>query len=272
MCRLLALINSKVKEARITLDCFRNLAKTGKVPPKSAIGHKDGWGIAAYKKGEVVYFFKNKDNALDDEEYQKTVDKLEKIKPNVIIGHLRKSSCGLNKIENTHPFDNGNYIFCHNGTIFNSNEIPLNDKFRKFAKGETDSEKLFLYILQILKESKKSTSKITESVILKAIVRIRNYMDYTAMNFIFSDGEFLWTLRDFNENNAIVKKENLGDYYSLYVGLNKKRKSIVVSSEVLRLESTEWKEIKNKELIQINLLTGKISNQNSNQEDLNNKR
>lgn len=263
MCRLLALINSKGEEAWTTLDRFRNLAKTGKVPPKSAIGHKDGWGIAAYKKGEVVYFFKNKDNALDDEEYQKTVHELEKINPNAIIGHLRKSSCGLNKIENTHPFENGNYIFCHNGTIFNSGKIPLNDEFRKLAKGETDSEKLFLYILQILKESKKSTPKITESAILRAIARIRNNMDYTAMNFIFSNGEFLWALRDFNENNAIVKKENLGDYYSLYVGLNKKRKSLVVSSEVLKLESAEWKEIKNKELIKINLLTGEISNQDS---------
>lgn len=263
MCRLLALINSDKMESRTILDCFRNLAESGKVPPSSTKGHKDGWGIAAYKKGEVVYFFKNKDNALDDEEYQKTVDKLEKINPNVITGHLRKSSCGLNKIENTHPFENGNYIFCHNGTVFNSDKIPLNDKFRKFAEGETDSEKLFLYILQILKESKKSTPKITKNAILRAITRIRNNMDYTAMNFIFSDGEFLWTLRDFNENNAVVKKENLGDYYSLYVGLNKKRKSIVVSSEVLRLESMEWREIKNKELIQINLLTGEISNQNS---------
>lgn len=263
MCRLLALINSDKMESRTILDFFRNLAESGKVPPSSTQGHKDGWGIVAYKKGNVVYFVKSKDNAFDDKKYLKSVDKIEKINPSVIVGHLRKSSCGLNKKENNHPFIKGNYVFCHNGTVFNSDKIPLNDKFRKFVKGETDSEKLFLYILQILKESKKSTPEKTKNTILKAIVHIRNNIDYTAMNFIFSDGEFLWALRDFNENNANVKKENLGDYYSLYVGLNKKRKSIVVSSEVLILESTEWKEIKNKELIQINFLTGEISNQNS---------
>lgn len=257
MCRILS-ISGKIeyKEISLILKKFQRLAEYGKVPGDSEGGHKDGWGILAYKKGQPCLFVRNYKNAFNDSEYLKATESLKDKKSDMIISHLRKASVGIKNINNAHPFVYSNHSFCQNGTVFDSKKIPLNEKSRKMLKGTTDSERLFAFVLQNLRDSKKTNPAAIRMAIEKSIKYIRNNFDFTAMNVVFSDGKHIWALREVNEENKFVKKYKLMKYYSLFLGSGKGFN--VISSEKLAARGTKWKALKNHELVEIFWGNGKI--------------
>lgn len=257
MCRIVA-ISGKIeyKEAAEILHKFQRLSEYGKVAKGSTNGHKDGWGILAYEKGDPFLLAKNYRNAFRDSKYLKAREKLEGKNANIIISHLRKASVGVKNINNAHPFVYDNYSFCQNGTIFGSEKIPLKTKFKKIIKGKTDSEKFFAYILQFLGEYKKINSNAVRSAIKKSITCVRTNFDFTAINMIFSDGKYIWALREVNEKNKYVIEQKMFNYYSLFIGTGKKDN--IVCSERLLLKDIKWKTVKNHELIEINVSNKKM--------------
>jgi hypothetical protein len=50
-----------------------------------------------------------------------------------LIAHVRAKTIGVNSIQNTHPFERGNYILAHNGTLKNYNAL-----LRKYDLNATD--------------------------------------------------------------------------------------------------------------------------------------
>ncbi|TAN57703.1 hypothetical protein EPN15_03250, partial [Patescibacteria group bacterium] len=138
MCRILSLSgNYKKERAALIFRSFRKLAKDGKVYDGMAKGHRDGWGIGSYLDDNNVFLLKRPTNALIGKGFKKTVDRVLCDKPNVVISHLRKASTGVKKKDNSHPFYRDGFLFCHNGTIFNSINIPLRSDFKKNIKGQT---------------------------------------------------------------------------------------------------------------------------------------
>lgn len=250
MCRMIS-ISGKIeyKKTLLILKKFQRLAKYGKVPTGFKKGHKDGWGVLAYKKGYSIIFVKSCKDALENTGYSKAIAKLKSHKPNIIISHLRKASIGVNNINNTHPFVYKKYSFCQNGTIFESENIPLKGRFKNLVKGETDSEKFFFFILQFIDGCKKPNSNAVIDTIGKAIIYVRDNFDFTAINIIFSDGKYVWASREINEKNRYVLKEKLMDYYSLFIGSN--REYTIVCSEKLPLKDVKWRALKNHELVEI---------------------
>lgn len=250
MCRLLS-ISGKIKysETLTIAKKFRQLAEDGNVPTGTSRGHKDGWGIMAYEKGAVFLFSKNYHDAFADAKYLKIVEGLGGRQPNIIIGHLRKAFVGAKNVNNAQPFVEKNYAFCHNGTILTSEKIPLKNKFKKIIKGETDSEKFFAFLMQLLAEYKKPTSAVIRCSIRKAVNYVRKNSDFTAINMIFSNGKITWAMREINEKNSTVIEKKLIDYYSLYIG--KGNLCRIVSSEKLALKNIKWKPMRNHELIQM---------------------
>jgi len=229
---------------------FQRLGEYGKVPNNSEAGHKDGWGIVAYEEADLCLFDRNNKSALEDKVYLKTVEKLENKNTDIIIGHLRKVSIGAKNINNTHPFVEKNYSFCQNGTIFESEAIPLENKFKKIIKGSTDSERFFVYILQILNKYKKSDAASVRKAIKKAVGYLRKNFDFTAVNMVFSDGKYIWGLREINVKNKFVKEENLSNYYySLFFGEGDGYS--VISSEKLGGNEIKWRAMENHELVEL---------------------
>lgn len=248
MCRILSISGKieyqKTKEA---LEKFQELAERGKVPGDAKGGHKDGWGIVAYRKKRPIFQTRNYKNAFCDPGYQESVNKLEKYNFKIIVAHLRKASVGVKNINNTHPFVLGKYSFCQNGTVFNSEKIPLDSKLKKMLKGTTDSERLFAYILQNFKKSKKKNSEAITLAIKKSVKFVRDKLNYTAINMIFSDGKNIWALREVNEKNVLVRKYKLLNYYSLFIGSD--GMISIISSEKLKIKNIKWQVLKNHELI-----------------------
>jgi len=253
MCRLIAIIG-KSENTALLLEQFQMLAHNGQVPGVS-LGHKDGWGIVGYQKGKMTVCERDQDDAFKNEKYSRAVKKVLKVKSDFIIGHLRKASVGKNKIENTHPFIFKNISFAQNGTVFQSEKISLQPKFLKQVHGTSDSERLFYFILQ---DADKFKSDAVRQSIMRSTKIIRQQFDYTAMNFLVSDGARLWALREVNEKNNIVREKKLIQYYTLFIGVEKKAETTILSSEKIIMPGIKWKALKNHEMLEVVAKNGEI--------------
>jgi glutamine amidotransferase len=100
----------------------------------------DGWGIAYYE-GSEAKVIKNEDKAKKSDEFFPTV---RRARSNVIISHLRKTTGSAVCKRNCHPFEHKyfdkEWVFAHNGYV---GGIPVHPR----ARGDTDSESVFLYLM-----------------------------------------------------------------------------------------------------------------------------
>jgi glutamine amidotransferase len=245
MCRLFAIAGAlKQKTEKEALKNFQKLAETGCVPAGVANGHNDGWGIAVFAKGRIVRYERRVEDASASTTYNNVVSALQKIDYNALVAHLRKASVGGRAIENTHPFRYNNFVFAHNGTIFDHQKIPLSAAMEQNLQGTTDSERFFYYIME---KHLESPTQPMEQVIHGAAQMVRMNLCYRSLNFILSDGKQLWVERDVNENDERVKEKNLLDYYTLYRA--KIGSATMICSE--KIISENWELIPNHELVSI---------------------
>ena len=111
--------------------------------------HPNGWGIY-YNDGRSS-FFKKENRRADKSDCLKGILS-GSINARNAIAHIRYATIGYDEMENTHPFSGVDlsgreWIFAHNGTIFESD--LLTEYFYR-QKGETDSERILLYMLDRL--------------------------------------------------------------------------------------------------------------------------
>jgi predicted glutamine amidotransferase len=247
MCRMIGIIREGSGVFEILKE-FRGLAAGGKVLPGAPAGHKDGWGLAAGQEGAMSLGDKNCASAADRSEQERFDAAARKIDVNrapVIVGHLRKALPPTSRtLENTHPFQAGPWVFCHNGTLFEAEEqLPL---AHYTMEGVTDSERLFKYILE---QSEGMDFSPVLRAISKTVQQIRAYRRYTAMNFIMTNGTHMIVYRDFNEHysGGDATAEELHDYYTLFCA--KDKDVSLVCSEPIGGGRFDWQPLANQELL-----------------------
>ncbi len=203
MCRIFALCGGPGSASTLAaLAKFGELAENGVVPKSSKPpGHKDGWGVVAYRDTDIALYEKNSASATDDPKFSAAINKTSELNPSVVVAHLRKASVGGLKPENTHPFVSGNWAFCHNGSINKGDlsSLRLNSEYSAQKEGETDSETFFLYFLQLLRDSNNPDESIILQKLTEEISSVRNTLDYTAMNLILTNGKTLLAVREDSE-------------------------------------------------------------------------
>ena len=257
MCRLFACAGKlSSPDVIASLKEFRRLAKLGVIPPVPNIkrGHTEGWGLVAYRNGEIVYEKKRKAFAFRDPELLHSIPRLAKRQPDVVIAHVRKMTYGMVASRNNHPFVFGPYSFAHNGSVDQTETIPLTSYFKDSIKGTTDSERLFAYFLQLLYSNKKQGSTEVRSCFKKLIAHIRKNLDYTAVNIVLANKTHLWAYRDYNPENALVKKYDLGSYFSLFCG-ERRGREFFVNSEQMKLPGVKWRLLENRHGIEYTIKT-----------------
>lgn len=109
----------------------------------------NGWGL--YYNDGSTEFFKKENQRADRSPCLKEILS-ETINVGNVIAHIRYATIGYDEMENTHPFSGRDlsgrdWIFAHNGTIFEGD--ILTEYFHR-QKGETDSERILLYMLDQL--------------------------------------------------------------------------------------------------------------------------
>lgn len=181
---------------------FRVEASRGRVGARMEPGHRDGWGIAFLgRDGALHHAGRSTRDAETDPEYPRAVERLaQAVGRGVVLDHLRKVSLGAKTLENTHPFLEGGFAFCHNGTV------------RGVAPpGENDSRALFA---RLLAEMRKGASP--EEAIATLARDVDRSLSYTSLTFLLTDGRSLWGLRRVgNDPVACAPEACAPEYYTL---------------------------------------------------------
>lgn len=178
VCMLLGFSGDKQYEiGKVVSSFFRNSNR-----------HPHGWGVGIYYNNNELTLVKQATDACKSE-YAKNIASY--VPGKLVIAHIRYATVGKKSYLNTHPFvqdiNNTEWLLAHNGSI---NPSCLNSIS---GHGETDSERILVYLKKRLNERSKVNDikdikvkiKCIESVILKL-------SKYGKLNLLISDGEHLY--------------------------------------------------------------------------------
>lgn len=155
--------------------------------------HPHGWGLACVSRKSALVekesLQASKSHYLRERLSQPIIEK-------IALAHIRYATIGNVEYRNCHPYtgkDNYDrtWTLIHNGTIFDYS--PL-DGYLKKQDGDTDSERIFLYILDkinLAQREKKSKLNFEERFeIIDCIVK--NMAKGNKLNLLLTDGQYLY--------------------------------------------------------------------------------
>lgn len=199
--------------------------------------HADGFGVAWYQPhiSQAPGVFKSIRPAWGDRNLKHLCEKTDSP---CFLGHIRSSTIGNIQQSNCHPFIYKNYSFVHNGTIDNFNLLKrtlinfLPAALFDHLQGSTDSECLFLLILQFL-ENNTLTEAILEAI--RWIHTLHTGSHLLQLNIVLTDGHTLLATRYSSGSSLPLHYLNTEE--------NTFPESLVVSSEPLEINDNRWESI-----------------------------
>jgi predicted glutamine amidotransferase len=215
---------------------FRELATSGRYLSSDGPSHLDGWGAGWFARDGQPRVHKSVVPILDRKSgFFSALAGLSADAPRIALGHLRKASVGGVATENTHPFEADGWLFCHNGTLFNAEHLPL---VAHDPTGRTDSERFFLYLLEQMAGD-------GEQGIRRGIKQIQRY-PYTSLTFLLTNGTVLIAYREIGASDEAPLAE-LRKYYALYA--QARPNTWIICSEPLPMNGGQWKHLDDGELL-----------------------
>ena len=198
MCEIFCFNSNTPKQVNECLECFYNHSED----------HPHGWGLANMQSNEFV---------IDKEPMKASCSEhLKNILSNPVIGknvfaHIRLATMGEIISPNCHPFteaddNNRSWMLIHNGTIF---DYPkLNDYIGK-EKGNTDSERILLYIIDKVNEferDKGRLSTIKERFNLLTDI-VADLSKNNKLNLMFYDGDLTYIHSNMGDSLYYLKDD-----------------------------------------------------------------
>ena len=245
MCRHIGYIGNKEFIDKVILEKNHSLIDMAFQPKEmeNAKLNADGFGIGwnSHENRNKFFLYKNYIPIWNDQNLKSLT---KNIKTNLMIANVRSATLLENMgYQNTHPFVFDNLLFSHNGYIENfetsirSDLLSLLDKkLLSTIKGSTDSELIFLIIINIYKKEKSLLKAIKEAIkILSKVCKA------AMLNFLIAE------YKDKKYKLYATKTAIKLTSPSLYYQINK-NKSIYISSE--KLDKKKWVSVKNNSLIE----------------------
>ncbi len=169
-----------------------------------------------------------------------------KVLSNCCLAHIRASTVGDVALANCHPFAFKEFLFAHNGTIQNFTKIrkkllcSMKDPFFNQIKGLTDSEHLFMKLMEELEGSSISTVTLFEALkntisFLKTLFQEIGELADFRINAVLTNGKIM----------TVIRYSNLPDNpaHSLYFSPSILPEALLIASEKLTGGENTWKEI-----------------------------
>lgn len=157
-----------------------------------SVRHPHGWGLMREEQGHY-HVIKEPVCATGSRMLHRVVEQTTPQK--ALLAHIRLATIGSRKQENSHPFtaqdsSGRQWTLIHNGTIYSSGTLS---RYLECQQGETDSERVFLYFMDLLKE------EIERNGVLDAKQRFAVFERLVAelsarnkLNLLIFDGEYLY--------------------------------------------------------------------------------
>ena len=116
-----------------------------------SVNNPDGWGLASFDDSHTL-IYKERVAAYKSPNIERIIKETGKAR--TLIGHIRLATIGYDDYNNSHPFSGYDrsgrlWTLAHNGTIFECDELSI---YSYKQKGSTDSERVFLYLLDKINE------------------------------------------------------------------------------------------------------------------------
>ena len=183
MCEIFCFNSDKPKQIIECLECFYNHSEN----------HPHGWGLANMQPDEFV--IRKEPIKAACSQHLKEILSNPLVSKNV-FAHIRLATMGEIISPNCHPFielddNNRSWMLIHNGTIF---DYPPLDKYREIETGNTDSERILLYIIDNVnkfEEAKGAPSTIKERFNLLAEL-IEKMAEGNKLNLMIYDGDLTY--------------------------------------------------------------------------------
>ncbi|MDR0852134.1 MAG: class II glutamine amidotransferase [Clostridiales Family XIII bacterium] len=178
--------------------------------------HKHGWGYADFSEHRV-HMMRETNPAFSSTYLKEKLSKPFDVKNGLF--HLRYATIGAVDIGNTHPLtaldlEGRQWSIIHNGTIFNGDNL---DRFFNVQTGDTDTERLLLYIIERMnsgiKNDREPLNEMRRFKILnKALTEIA---PGNKLNVILSDSEVLYVHANSLHGSRLLGEEAWNDYLYL---------------------------------------------------------
>lgn len=157
-----------------------------------SVKHPHGWGIM-YEKDGRNQIQKEFVRAIDSEMLPSLIEEMQPQKN--VLGHIRLATIGSVCPVNVHPFTGTDitgtaWTMIHNGTIYSSRTlVPYFEK----QTGDTDSERILLYFLDLLQQEFESSGSLTINQRIKVVDELVHELSHrNKLNIMFFDGEVLY--------------------------------------------------------------------------------
>jgi glutamine amidotransferase len=253
MCRLLGIASSEPTDFRIVLrDAPRSLAALSRE-------HRDGWGIAVFDDERGWRVDKGVECAGEDERFHRVAVGS---RGELLISHIRRKTVGETSLVNTHPFENGRWVFAHNGTVNDVAWLRAHTSTERIAEigGDTDSEVLFAWLLTRMDEAgvgHTAASPETDRALGAAVRAARQRADFGAFNFLLSDGRTTYAHRlgrtmhllERTPEDPVRVRRTSRDGTAVETPWSQHRTAIFVASE--RITDEPWQEVEEGMLLRV---------------------
>ena len=216
MCRIFGF------RSRISLAVHHSLVDAENALSVQSRAHPDGWGLGYYE-GDEARVIKAVNPAFADDGFA-LITRL--LSCQALVAHVRKATVGDLRLENTHPFRYGRWLFAHNGDIEGFQHLrpffleEMDPRFRELMKGSTDSEHcfyLFLTELDRLDSLESAHGALVAEALAETLRRIHHWSvilgtEPPILNFLATDGRVMGATRLGRSLYFSTQKKRCSDY------------------------------------------------------------
>ena len=252
MCRLYGLQANEPTKIECSLVRAQNALMAQSKRDMTGLTHGHGWGVASHPDG-VPFVEKQAWAAYHGEHFQKIAAR---IYSRSVIAHVRRATVGPPGIENTHPFVHGVWLFAHNGTVANFDQVrdrmleEIDPLHRTEIHGSTDSEHLFRFLMSLWEHNPERPLIETLRIGLEQVIDWCHEIDPNkkiGLNVIWTDGErmvgsrlnrTLWYL----ERDGVVRCEVCGKTH-VHHSAKEHYRAVEIASEPITNE--RWLQVPN---------------------------
>jgi predicted glutamine amidotransferase len=184
MCRLFGMSggSQRVRATFWLLEAPDSLAEQSRREP-------DGTGVGWFDADDHAQVAKQPIAAYEDQRFAREARELEST---TFVAHIRYATTGAIEARNTHPFEQRDRLFAHNGVIEDLDRLEHElGEDRALVKGDTDSERFFALVTR---EIERHSGDVGAGIVAAARWVAAELPMY-AINVVLASADGLWALR-----------------------------------------------------------------------------